>query len=598
MMPKRRILAGLTAVLILALVVIRTAWARAGQRPGRVFVLMVWDGLRPDLVDSQDTPNLVSLAHEGVLFEHHHSIFPTITMVDAAALSTGGFPGATGIFGDSLYLMPVLGAKAAEALPLIGYLMDAPLNVENSRYLATLNGPGAFDGYLLGVEGIAQQVERAGGYVAIVGKAGPTFLFDDQQNHRKADPSNYLFIADDVSTPELSPSELASKPPIKREDLASAASRDRWLLRFVLEKALPAARAASARGRAAMVVFWQHNPDLAQHVAGLGTRAAFDALRQSDANLAKIRGEIARLGLQRATDLMVVSDHGFATVRMGLSLSELLVGAGIKHSQSSNDIVVARNGGEDLVYLSPEAFPTEEARRATLARIVDFAEAQEWCGPIFSQKPAPNDPKNQQNHLGWIPGTFAQDALGLSNSTRSPDLVISFRELPNLDNRGLTGPGNPAFALGLHGQVAVKNVSQPLVRPVPGVVYSDALSFSTGMGIHGAAGARELRNFCAVEGPDFRRHFADPDPSGNADIAPTIRQILNQTTPAGASGRPLEEGLAHGSRPADSPQPRKMTSYLVLQGQEVVTTLYLTQFEGRDYLDDATVSRQSLGGSP
>jgi hypothetical protein len=41
-----------------------------------------------------------------------------------------------------------------------------------------------------------------------------------------------------------------------------------------------------------------------------------------------------------------------------------------------------------------------------------------------------------------------------------------------------------------------------------------------------------------------------------------------------------------------------LTTYLVLQGQEVVTKLHLTNFEGHDYLDDSWITRTPLNGSP
>jgi hypothetical protein len=595
----RRIFAVPATVFVLAAFGLVAAARSAPKSEGRIVLLMVWDGLRPDLVDQHETPNLFALAREGVLFEHHHSVFPSITMVNAAALSTGAPPGTAGIFGDSIYFMPVLGAKAVEAIPMLGERLEASLSIENSHTLAALNGSGGFDGYLLGVEGVAQQVERDGGYVAIIGRQGPTFLFDEQVASRPAKPANFLFVSDDMASPRLSGSELAGKPPIHVGDLDSVADRDHWFARLVVNRALPAARSASAHGHSALIVFWQHNPDFVQHVAGLGTQPALNALRRADADLARICAVIGKLGIAHRTDLMIVSDHGFATIRVEVSLADLLVTAGIKKSRFSDDIVIAQNGGEDLVYLSSSAFTSKEARRATLARIVDFAEAQEWCGPIFSREPAPDiAPANRPNYPGWIPGTFAQQALALYNPGRSPDLIISFRELPDVDNRGLTGPGNPAFALGLHGQVTSKNVSFRLVRPIDGVVYSDANSFSTGMGMHGAAGARELHSFAAALGPDFRRHFSDSAPTGNTDVAPTIRKILDLSTPAGAAGRVMQEALSRGRVKPDSAYEQTLTSYLVLQGQEVVTTLHLTQFEGHNYLDGASVSRNSPNGSP
>jgi hypothetical protein len=152
--------------------------------------------------------------------------------------------------------------------------------------------------------------------------------------------------------------------------------------------------------------------------------------------------------------------------------------------------------------------------------------------------------------------------------------------------------------VGAKGQVARRNASFPLIRPVAGVVYADSRSLSTGQGMHGAAGTREVHNFCAVSGPDFQRHFTDPAPTGNADIAPTVRQILSLNPPAGPSGRVLDEALNHGEHQIGPSQQQVLKSYLVLQGQEVVTSLHLTQFGGRIYLDDSSVNRTPLNGSP
>ena len=107
---------------------------------------------------------------EGVLFAHHHAVFPTITMVNAAALATGGQPARAGIFDDWMYFRPTVGAKAESIPPKPGVTLDSPMGLEDSTYLGALNSSEAFNGYLLGVEGVAQQIIRNGGYVAIIGK--------------------------------------------------------------------------------------------------------------------------------------------------------------------------------------------------------------------------------------------------------------------------------------------------------------------------------------------------------------------------------------------------------------------------------------------
>jgi hypothetical protein len=145
----------------------------------------------------------------------------------------------------------------------------------------------------------------------------------------------------------------------------------------------------------------------------------------------------------------------------------------------------------------------------------------------------------------------------------APDLVVSFRELPDVDNSGLTSPGGPAYVFdeqgernigaGSHSNVLAEPLAkvraEPLVMPVKGVMYADTGGwggFATGLGMHAAAGARELHNFCAAVGPDFRRHFADQYPSGNLDLRATIARVIDLAPGDDATsvGRPLDEALA------------------------------------------------------
>src|SRR5437763_13576579 len=68
----------------------------------RAFI-MVWDGMRPDLVSEELTPNLAALAAGGVRLLDSHAVFPTVTRVNSASLSTGTLPGTHGIVGNTLY---------------------------------------------------------------------------------------------------------------------------------------------------------------------------------------------------------------------------------------------------------------------------------------------------------------------------------------------------------------------------------------------------------------------------------------------------------------------------------------------------------------
>jgi Type I phosphodiesterase / nucleotide pyrophosphatase len=561
-------LLGCALALSLALVIAppHRASADSPHHPARIFVLMVWDGLRPDFVSAEWTPNLFAMENEGVRFARHHSVFPTITMVNAATIATGAPPGSTTILGDEVSLVPRLSAH--KITPVAGdSWANQPVNLENSITLAALNGPKFFNGALLGSESIGQQVRRAGGYLAIIGKKGPAFTFDDSVT---GDPAmgapiaagNFIFVSDDLVAPPALKSELAPAPPRPASEGAVYGARDTYFAQIVTGRALPEAKAAALSRHPALVVFWQHNPDVTQHHRGLGTQANLDALKISDANLARIRDAITKLGIADRTDLMVVSDHGFATIRALVPLAQLLVARGIKKSTASDDVTVTANGGIDLVHLSRTAFPTREAKRAVLQKITDFVESQPWSGPLFTRSAdeeraidssGANPGKLTDDNSGWIEGTFSLDSLGMisrNNYFDAPDLVVSFRELPDADNRGLTDPSGPAYVFDEHGERASSagNSSSPLVAPVKGVMYADTGGwggFTTGLGMHAAAGARELHNFCAAAGPDFRRHFVDQYPSGNLDLRATIARVMDLASgdDATSAGRALDEAL-------------------------------------------------------
>lgn len=569
---------------------------------------MVWDGLRPDFVTQRDTPNLFRLAREGARFDKHHSIFPTLTMVNATALATGAPPGVNGLEGNNFYLPPSAETPKGQVV-----------SAEGAKAILNLNGSNQFKGRLIGLDTIAQEVAREGGYVGVIGKQGPTSVFDnrvatlvDGKDIVGEAHKDYLFASEDLVA--QSASQKITVPPDSKTTVADE-QRDLYYARLVVEDALPAAKLAADAGRPALVVFWQHNPDLTQHVAGLGTLPAMEALSLCDNNLMSVRGAIEALGIADKTDLIIVSDHGFATIKFRIVLSEMLVAAGIKKSPDSTDVVVVPNGGADLVYLSPTEFATPESKQAMLQKIVNFAEAQEWCGPIFSRDSAtaPDEPTRRGHrqrapkpYLGWIDGTFSQRVIGLYNADRSPDLVISFREEPDADNKNLTGPTNPAFLIGQIGQVSMPNKSAELLHPVKGLVYADtgtSQTFTTGMGMHGAAGEREIHNFCAATGPDFRRGFVDLNPTANIDVAPTITEILGTLPnigPGGVApaGRAMAEALTDGHRSAGGSHTQTMTADLMLPGVEAVTTLHVSWIGDEPYLDSSTVEHKPLGSSP
>ena len=98
--------------LIAVALAISPAPAFAQQARASLHVVLVVDGLRPDSINPQDTPHLHRLRTEGVTFLNSHSVFPTVTRVNASSIGTGSYPDRHGMFGNNVFI-PEVDAKKA-----------------------------------------------------------------------------------------------------------------------------------------------------------------------------------------------------------------------------------------------------------------------------------------------------------------------------------------------------------------------------------------------------------------------------------------------------------------------------------------------------
>src|SRR2546428_5677299 len=63
-----------------------------------------------------------------------------------------------------------------------------------------------------------------------------------------------------------------------------------------------------------------------------------------------------------------------------------------------------------------------------------------------------------------------------------------------------------------------------------------------------------MHNTLVAAGPDFRRGFIDPLPTGNADVVPTILAILGVQPAHSVDGRILAEALISSSGAPPKPE--------------------------------------------
>ena len=67
-------------------------------------MVIVVDGLRPDYVTPDVMPRLVRMGQRGIVFRAHHSVFPTVTRVNASSFVTGAYPETHGLLGNAIYI--------------------------------------------------------------------------------------------------------------------------------------------------------------------------------------------------------------------------------------------------------------------------------------------------------------------------------------------------------------------------------------------------------------------------------------------------------------------------------------------------------------
>ncbi len=169
-------------------------------------------------------------------------------------------------------------------------------------------------------------------------------------------------------------------------------------------------------------------------------------------------------------------------------------------------VVVAANGGSDLIYLP-------DGDKDLAKRAIDALLTQDYVSGIFV------DAK-----LGKFPGTLSLDDIALEGTavTPHPAIAISFRSFD-------TVCGEPVRCT---------------------VEVADTI-LQQGQGMHGSFSRADTWNFMAMQGPDFKSHFVDPAPASNADVGRTIAHVmqLNVSDRGKLVGRVLAEALPNGAVP-------------------------------------------------
>ena len=488
--------------------------ADAAPNTNHHVVLVVWDGMRPDFVTEKYTPTLEKLAHDGVRFRNHHSVYPTATDVNGAALATGCYPNRNGL------------AANLEFRPAINSRQPIDLGDPDS----IKRGDEVSDGKYLAIPTFVELLRAAGKKVALVGVKSVAILFDrhnDWTYVRIRGKPLTIFAAAPLG-PSARDEMIKLLGPILDDPGTDSRQRNHFATRALTEFFW-------RDGVPDFSLLWLSEPDLAEHNFAPGSPESITAIKAVDGDLAMLLGALEKKIIRDSTDVFVVSDHGFSTIRRSMDVVALLNKAGFHATKefsdkpNRGDILVAGNGGTVLFYV-------RDHDREVTQRLVDWLQHSDFAGVIFTRD--------------RLTGTFASSDAFIETPDGA-DVVLSFRSYDEQNQ----------FS-------------------VAGMIDAD-WNRKAGEGTHATLSHFDVNNTLLATGPDFRRGFETSAPSGNTDLAPTILAISGVDIPKGLAGRRLDNGMDGLS----DWHPRSGTRRVEASNGGWHQQLRVTHFSGSDYVE-------------
>lgn len=383
-------------------------------------LIVVFDGLRPDYIRPEWMPNLYAFRNKAVYGKNHHSVFPTVTRVNAASYITGSYPAEHGLMGNSIYIPEVNTQKI--------------LNSGNADDLKQVME--ATSGKLLTAPSLGELLRSAGEklFVYSSGSTGQAFL----QNHTV----NGVVINPQMILPGTFREELIAAVGAPPTDAVPNTERHRWvtdaLCRYTLSPEGPLVSA-----------IWLSDPDGTAHEYGMGVPITTRSLQIVDAAFGRILDSIRAKGLENVFNVIVTADHGFVTHIGKQGLSGFLVEKQLKKDKDSDDVILA--GG---------AIYVKDHNREKIKKIVEVLQQEEWVGAIFTKAAKPGAVKGQ------VKGTLSFDAIRWNHSQRAADILVTVNWNDNPNSLGFAGTD---FATGVagHGGSSPYEIHIPLIAYGP-----------------------------------------------------------------------------------------------------------------------------------
>jgi arylsulfatase A-like enzyme len=414
----KRMLTLLTVLIVLA------PAARAQRPPSHLQLVIVVDGLRPDYVTAEVMPRLFRLGQRGIVFRAHHSVFPTVTRVNASSFVTGAYPETHGLMGNTIYIPkanPVKGLDTGER--------------------ASLEAVERAEGTLLTAPTLSELLKPAGKTLLAVssGSSGSVYLLNHTVSTGGIIHSEYIRPA------ALAARAAAALGPVPPHQMPND-PQNQYAIDAFLKTGLDEVHPD-------VTFMWLNDPDGTAHSKGIGAELTLKSLALVDAGIGRIEDTLRAKGLLDRTNIFVTSDHGFSTHSgaNGLKLAALVDPFAKPMADGTKDIVVS----EGAIYLRSGADP------ARVSAIVAALQKRPEVGAIFTR------PRASGGGEGTVPGTLSFD-VARWNHPRSGDILVSANWNGDKNAAGFAGTTTDTGVAG-HGTSSPYDIHNTLIAAGPDV---------------------------------------------------------------------------------------------------------------------------------
>ncbi len=396
-------------------------------------LLVFFDGLRPDYITQENMPNLFAFKKQGAYGKQHHSVFPTVTRVNAASYATGSYPATHGLVGNEVYFPKVN--------PHSG------LSTGNANNLMTINK--SEDGHLLTTRSLGELLTNAGESMMVFssGSTGQAFL----QNHTVG---NGMIVNPEMILPvDKKDMVINAVGKIPEENETDNRAWHEWTTNALIHFGL-------ADNGPLVSAIWFSDPDGAAHNKGIGSPEAIRSIKTVDEQFGRIVAHLQKSGLLQHYNIIVSADHGFVTYEGKHDLTDFLIEQKLKESKTSDDVIIA----DAAVYV-------KDHDPQVIQKIVIALQQQEWIGAIFTKG------KNKGDMKGSVRGTLSFESIHWDHP-RSGDILVDVNWNDNKNEKGYAGT---SFSRGVagHGSISPYEIHIALIASGPSFKKSFESNFPT-----------------------------------------------------------------------------------------------------------------------